>query len=244
MGVARVIDGVHIVPMGMANAYLIEGDDGLTLIDAGFPAKEAAVYEAIRQLGRSPEQLKHLIFTHGHLDHIGSAAAIVRETGARTYMHPLDIRAAESGGPFRPMRAAPGLLRQMVIKLFFDPDKRVEPVAIDQPLTDGETLPIAGGIEVIHAPGHCAGHVALLWRRGRMLFVGDVAMNLAGLGDPIGFENLAQGRASQRKLAVLSFDAAGFGHGTPIVRDASTRFRNKWGNQSRGSAVTKQKSAA
>jgi glyoxylase-like metal-dependent hydrolase (beta-lactamase superfamily II) len=159
-------------------------------------------------------------------------------------MHPLDIGVAESGGPFRPMQAAPGLLRQMVIKLFFDPDKRVEPVVIDQPLTDGQMLPIAGGIEVIHTPGHCAGHVALLWRPGRMLFVGDVAMNLAGLGDPIGFENLAQGRASQRKLAGLSFDAAGFGHGTPIVRDASTRFRNKWGNESRGSAVTTQKSAA
>jgi glyoxylase-like metal-dependent hydrolase (beta-lactamase superfamily II) len=89
MSVKRVITGVHVVPMGMANAFLIEGDDGLTLIDAGYPGKEAAVFGAIRGLGRSPAQLKHLIFTHGHPDHIGSAAAIVQETGARTYMHPL-----------------------------------------------------------------------------------------------------------------------------------------------------------
>ena len=41
MGVKRVINGVHVVPMGMANAFLIEGQDGLTLIDAGFPGKEA-----------------------------------------------------------------------------------------------------------------------------------------------------------------------------------------------------------
>lgn len=109
MAVKRVIKGVYIVPMGFANAFLIESDDGLTLIDAGFPRKEAAVFGAIRGLGRSPDQLKHLIFTHGHPDHIGSAAAIVRETGARTYMHPLDIPIAESGGPFRPLRAAPGL---------------------------------------------------------------------------------------------------------------------------------------
>ena len=86
MTVKRVIQGVHIVPMGFANAFLIEGDDGLTLIDAGFPGKEAAAFGAIRGLGRSPDQLKHLIFTHGHPDHIGSAAAIVRETGARTYI--------------------------------------------------------------------------------------------------------------------------------------------------------------
>jgi glyoxylase-like metal-dependent hydrolase (beta-lactamase superfamily II) len=148
MAVKRVIDGVHVVPMGLANAFLIEGDDGLTLIDAGYPGKEAVVFGAIRGLGRSPDQL---------------------------------------------------------------------------------ILPIAGGIEVIHVPGHCAGQMALLWLPGRMLFAGDVCTNVMGLGDPVGFENLNDGRASQRRLASLSFDAAGFGHGPPIARDASTRFRDKWG---------------
>jgi len=41
MAVKPVIKGVHIVPMGFANAFLIEGDDGLTLVDAGFPGKES-----------------------------------------------------------------------------------------------------------------------------------------------------------------------------------------------------------
>jgi glyoxylase-like metal-dependent hydrolase (beta-lactamase superfamily II) len=67
----------------------------------------------------------------------------------------------------------------------------------------------AGGIEVIHTPGHWAGQVALLWRPGRMLFAGDVCMNVMGLGDPVGFESLKEGRASQRKVASLAFDAAG-----------------------------------
>ncbi len=232
MAMKRVIDGVYVVPMGMANAFLIDGDDGLTQIDAGFPGKEAAAFAAIRGLGRSLDQLKHLIFTHGHPDHIGSAAAIVRETGARTYMHPLDIPISDSGGPFRPMTPAPGLLHRILCKLFFDPGERVEPVAIDRPLTAGEILPIAGGIEVIHVPGHCAGQVALLWRPGRMLFAADVYTNIMGLGDPVGFESLKEGRASQKKLARLSFDAAGFGHGAPIARDASARFRNKWGKKS------------
>jgi glyoxylase-like metal-dependent hydrolase (beta-lactamase superfamily II) len=231
MGVELVIDRVHIVPMGMANAYLIEDDDGLTLIDAGFPNKEALVFEAIRGLGRTLAQLKHLIFTHGHPDHIGSAAAIVRETGARTYMHPLDIPIAESGGPFRPLRPAPGLLRRVLCKLLFRPDERMEPVAIDHPLTPGKTLPIAGGFEVVHAPGHCAGQVALLWNPGRMLFAGDVCMNIMGLGDPLGFESLDEGRASQRKVAGLSFDAVGFGHGVPIALDASMQLRSKWGEK-------------
>ncbi|MFZ0569103.1 MAG: MBL fold metallo-hydrolase [Rhodomicrobium sp.] len=234
MAAKCVIKGVYVVPMGMANAFLIEAGDGLTLIDAGFPGKQAAVFGAIRGLGRWPDQLKHLIFTHGHPDHIGSAAAIVRETGARTYMHPLDVSIAESGGPFRPMRPAPGVLRHVLCKLFFHPGEQVEPVAIGQPLTNGEILPIAGGIEVIHTPGHCAGQVALLWHAGRMLFAGDVCTNLWGLGDPVGFESLEEGRASQRKLASLTFDAAGFGHGAPIARNASAHFRDKWGKKSRG----------
>ena len=238
----RVIKGVHLIAMGMANAFLIDGDDGLTLIDAGYPGKEAAVFGAIRGLGRSPDQLKHLIFTHGHPDHIGSAAAIVRKTVARTYMHPLDIPMAESGGPFRPLRAAPGLLRRVLCKLVYHPDQRLEPVAIDQPLTAGEILPIAGGIEVIHTPGHCAGQVALLWRPGRMVFAGDVCMNIMGLGDPVGFESLEEGRASQRKVAGLSFEAAGFGHGEPIAHNASTRFLNTYGKHTED--VHQQRSAA
>jgi glyoxylase-like metal-dependent hydrolase (beta-lactamase superfamily II) len=241
MAVRCVIKGVHIVPMGRANTFLIEGDDGLTLIDAGYPRKEAAVFEAIRSLGRSPDQLKHLILTHAHPDHIGSGAAIVRETGARTYMHPLDIPVAESGGPFRPLTPAPGLMG-LLCNLLFHPNERLEPVAIDQPLTAGEMLPLAGGIEVIHVPGHCAGQVALLWHPGQMIFTADVCMNVMGLGDPIGFESLELGRASQRKLAGLSFDAAGFGHGKPIARDAATHFRNKYGKSPEG--VYQQRSAA
>jgi glyoxylase-like metal-dependent hydrolase (beta-lactamase superfamily II) len=75
--VKQVIKGVHIVPMGFANAFLIDGDNELTLIDADFAGKESTVFGAIRGLGRSSDQLKHLVFTHVHPDHIGSAAAIV-----------------------------------------------------------------------------------------------------------------------------------------------------------------------
>jgi hypothetical protein len=55
-----------------------------------------------------------------------------------------------------------------------------------------------------------------------MLFAGDVRMNIMGLVDPVGYESLKEGRASLRKLASLSFDAAGFGHGAPFARFFST----------------------
>lgn len=126
------------------------------------------------------------------------------------------------------MRPGPGVLRYVMTKLLYDPNERVEPVAIDRPIADGDVLPIAGSIQVVHAPGHCAGHVALLWLRRSILFVGDACMNVMGLGDPVGFEDLQKGRTSQRKLAGLAFDVVGFGHGPPIIGKASERFRRKW----------------
>ncbi|MDE8345272.1 MAG: MBL fold metallo-hydrolase [Acidocella sp.] len=225
MASRQIISGVHVIAMGNANGFLIEAPDGLTLIDAGFPGKEATVLAAIQALGRSPEDLRHLILTHAHPDHIGSAAAIVRATGARLYAHALDQSLVETGGPFRPMQAAPGTLRRVLCRVLFDPAARTVPIKVDQTISDGEILPIAGGIEVFHVPGHCAGQVALLWLPGRMLFAADVFMNMMGLGDPIGFESLETGRASQKRLAGLHFDAIGFGHGAVIQRDAMAKLK-------------------
>jgi len=63
VGAKRVINGVHVVPMRMANAFLIECDDGLTLIDAGFPGKEATVFQgfaslAVRQASSLPMPIR------------------------------------------------------------------------------------------------------------------------------------------------------------------------------------------
>src|SRR5271163_618662 len=88
-------------------------------------------------LGRNPRDLRHLTFTHGHPDHIGSAAAIVQETGATTYMHALDAPFAETGGPFRPMNPAPGLLPRTAYRFVWRPQKRMEPVRIDRYIADG-----------------------------------------------------------------------------------------------------------
>jgi len=57
------------------------------------------------------------------------------------------------------------------------------------------------------------------------LIAGDVAMNILGLGDPVGFENEAEARYSQRKIAGLRFEAAVFGYGSPIRFGASERVR-------------------
>lgn len=225
----KIVEGAYLVPMGNANAYLLDAGPELVLVDAGLPGKASIVLDAIRRLGRSPGDLRHLVLTHGHPDHIGSAASIVRETGATTYLHAADAPFAESGGPFRPMTAATGLIQKIVFRLVWHQAERMEPFRIDRHLVDGETLPLAGGLRVVHVPGHCAGQVALLWQGGRLLIAADACTNVVGLGDPVGFEDAEAGRRSQRKLAGLDFEAACFGHGRPIVSGAAERFRKAFG---------------
>ncbi|RYC29686.1 MBL fold metallo-hydrolase [Lichenibacterium minor] len=224
MTLTKITDGAYLVPLGNANAVLLDAGSDLVLIDAGFPDKVDRVIDAVGKLGRKPHDLKHLVFTHGHPDHIGSAAAIVRATGARTYMHAADVPLAESGGPFRPMTPGRGLLPSIAFRIVWKPNEPMEPFHIDQHIADGETLPLAGGLRVVHLPGHCAGQVGFVWQGKRLLIAGDVFMNIFGLSDPVGFEDEAEGRRSQRKLADLAPETVCFGHGKAIIEGATTRL--------------------
>ncbi|WP_267359925.1 MULTISPECIES: MBL fold metallo-hydrolase [unclassified Methylobacterium] len=221
----QIVVDAWLLTLGNANAILLKQGSELALIDAGFPGKEQIVFDAISALGRRPTDLKHLVFTHGHPDHIGSAAAIVRATGARTYMHAADVPLAESGGPFRPMAPAPGLVHALMYKLVWNQNERMEPFRIDQHIADGETLPILGGLQAIHVPGHCAGQVALMWQGRRLLLGGDTFIHILGVSDPIAFEDEAEGRASQRKLAALDFQAVAFGHGKAIIENGPGKLQ-------------------
>lgn len=224
----RLVDTSYLLSFGGVNGVLLEDDGELTLVDAGFPGKADVVWRALDRLEREKTDLRHLILTHAHPDHIGSAAAIVSQTGARTYMHAADAPIAAAGGPFRAMSPAPGLSNRLGFRLAMRSNGNVDPVRIDHVLHDGDELNVAGGLTVIGTPGHCAGQVALLWKRDKLLIAGDVCTNLFGLADPIGFEDEALGRESQRKVARLRYGAAAFGHGSPIRSRASDRTRRKW----------------
>lgn len=224
----RLVGSSYLLSFGGVNAVLLDDGRELTLVDAGFPGKADVVWRALDRLGRRRSDLRHLILTHAHPDHIGSAAAIVAQTGASTYIHAADAPIAATGGPFRPMSPASGLFNRIGFRLAMRANGNVDLVRIDHLLHDGDQLDIAGGLTVIATPGHCAGQVALLWKRDRLLIAGDVCTHLLGLGDPVGFEDEAEGRRSQRKVAGFRFEAAAFGHGRAITSGASHRFRRKW----------------
>jgi glyoxylase-like metal-dependent hydrolase (beta-lactamase superfamily II) len=228
VAVKQIARGCFEISLGAVNVFMLESENGWALIDTGFPASADAILTAVQQLGKRPADIRHIIVTHAHPDHIGSLAAIKRATGAAIYMHPLDAPIAQAGGGFRPLTPAPGLMANLMFRLFIRPPGPIEGAATDHLVNDGDMLPIAGGLTAMHTPGHCAGHLAFLWPRQGVLFAGDTCSNLPRLGLSVAYEDLQVGKQSLAKLAKLDFEVACFGHGKAIQRDASTQFHKHW----------------
>jgi glyoxylase-like metal-dependent hydrolase (beta-lactamase superfamily II) len=210
------------------NAYLL-ADEELVLIDTGRSRRASVFTRAVRNLGYRPFDVRHILITHHHTDHTGGLARLAETTEARIYVHPADAAItrgeADVPGPATTAGVA-GKVGSFVQR--FQP-KRLPHISIGHELQDDEELPLAGGLRVVHTPGHTAGHVSFLWEQhGGVLIVGDAAASMMGRVNPsVGAftEDHGAMKRSVAKLAELSFEAAVFGHGAPIKRDAAARFR-------------------
>jgi glyoxylase-like metal-dependent hydrolase (beta-lactamase superfamily II) len=231
MKVAKeVVPGLYQVNVGAANVFLIDsGDAGLALVDTGFPKNASNVEEGIRSLGRNLSDVTDILITHAHPDHLGSAARL-GSVGVPVSMPADEAWIARAGRVEQTMSPTPGLINRIMFRLFvgnepydfpaFDPERG---------LVGGEHLDIAGGIEVLHTPGHSADHISLLWKRDRnVLLTGDAVKNVPGLGYSIGYDDFEKGKQSAARLGQLEFEVAVFGHGKPILSNASKKFASKF----------------
>lgn len=77
-----MVPGLHLLPLGISNAYLWHDDGGTTLIDTGPPGSGSAIRSAMQDLGLPRAELRRVVLTHFHDDHAGSAADLVKWSGA------------------------------------------------------------------------------------------------------------------------------------------------------------------
>ena len=196
------------------------------LIDAGLRRSPAKITEAIYSLRRQPQDVRAIIITHAHPDHVGGLAEMKRRTGAEVWMHPADaalVRDGRYGRPPLPASAPVGRALGRLLNLRLA--RRQEPVAVAHEVSDAEVLPF-DGLRAIHTPGHSAGHLALLLpREGGVLFLGDAASNWLRPGLGALHEDAAESLRSLEKLASLEFKVACFAHGRPIRKKASATLR-------------------
>jgi len=221
----KVIDNIHVIPNVQANSYLILEPDGLTIIDIGMPFSEKQTLKYIASLGRSAKEVKRILITHADLDHYGCLAALKEASGAITYASQPEAEAMGKGGSSRPVNRTVGRFQAFVIRLMGKYLKPT-PIQVDEILTDGQVLPVLGGLQVVETPGHSPGHLSFYAPSVRVLFCGDsMKSNDKGLRASRSRNNWDQSQAdaSVRKLSTLGAQIVCPGHG-PVVRDATDKF--------------------
>jgi glyoxylase-like metal-dependent hydrolase (beta-lactamase superfamily II) len=228
----RIADGVYVLPIprgsrgagGFLNLTLIlDEQTGNTLVDAGLPGQAETIGAALTEVGIGVRDLRRIIFTHQDLDHVGSGAALVRQSGATVLAHPAD--AAHIDGSLRPLKPSPEMLeRRPQMREVLE---RLEPVRVDEHLAD-DRLDLAGGTRVIFTPGHTPGHLSLYLERPKVLVAGDALTaeggHLNGPNPPLTLDVRAAVR-SVRRLADLEIDTIVCYHGGVVSEDANGQLR-------------------
>lgn len=207
----EVADGIERVEgTRVGNAYVLRVDDGLLAVDTGAFGGAARVLAAIERLDGRPGDLKQIVLTHWHPDHMAGATELRRLTGAPIAIHELD--APVLAGLERPAKGR--RMMGLLLRVF-----RIAPIVADVTLRAGD---LVDGLEVIHAPGHTAGSIALR-RADGVLLTGDALLadrhGRVQPPDPGLSLDPARASASAAELRALGPRLVLPGHGAP-ARDA------------------------
>jgi metallo-beta-lactamase class B len=174
----RILGNLYYVGTYDLAVYLITTRDGNILINTGINDSVPAIRANIESLGFKFSDIKLLLATHGHWDHVAAMAEIKRVTGARMLMHEGDAELLETGGGYD----------------FRFPQGRgaiYEPIKVDRRLKDGEKVRL-GEIEltVHHHPGHTKGATSFTYttqEAGRKYDVLIVNMGSINPGVNVGY---------------------------------------------------------
>jgi len=211
------------------NVYLVRERDGWLLVDSGIETNACfdALSEGLAAHGIRIEDIRSIVLTHMHPDHIGLASRLIELSGARLIMHRAELqhlRAIMAGGPDvideglqragvpeglqRHVRIAIGMLRNSL--------QALEPDSI---LDGGETIDTGDEIyEVIWTPGHSPGHICIYARNGKLLFSGDHILTdiTPNISWQPGRDTLDDFLESLRKLEPYDIDLILPSHGDPF----------------------------
>ena len=133
------------------SAILVLGEDGHVLIDSGVEAAAPLVLDNIRALGIDPRDIRYLLMSHEHFDHVGAHAALAEATGAQVIASPEAAKVLASGKVSADDPQA-------------DIHPAMTPVNVDRIVSDGEVLTLGGTEFTAHfTPGHTPGAMSWTW---------------------------------------------------------------------------------
>jgi glyoxylase-like metal-dependent hydrolase (beta-lactamase superfamily II) len=209
----EVAEGLHAVRLIGSSAFLIV-DDELTLVDAGHRGSIVTLRRYLASIGRDVSEITRIVCTHGHPDHIGGVPEVASASGAQVLMHPADMERLRI--PLREVfsgRPRPGAIIAYLTQAPSDAT----------PLADGDELPVFGGLQVVHTPGHTPGSICLYSPARRLVIVGDILQRLRGrvtYPNQIFTDDMPLARRSIARLAALDIETILFSH-YPALREGA-----------------------
>jgi metallo-beta-lactamase class B len=141
----HLVGNIYYVGAIGVSSYLITTPEGHILLDTGFEDTVPIILRGVEQLGFKPGDIKIILSSHAHIDHVGGHAAMQRATGARIVASAADARVLESGGAddFIPFP------RETIL---------FAPVKVDRIVADNEEVKLGGIVLTAHlTPGHTRG---------------------------------------------------------------------------------------
>jgi len=235
----RVAPGVLFVEGPLSNWTVFHGDGAVELVDCGYPADRPLVEESIRIAGADPADLRRILITHGHSDHLGASAQFAAERGVMVAAAPAelpnvrrDVTEQVTVAELLPSALKRGTVRWAAAAI--RAGGRAD-VGVPQAVAlEGDEVPLSTGhtLTVVPAPGHTSGSVCFLEPESRALLTGDAIVTghplLRESGElqqlPAFFQHDADEAAlSARRLVLCDAALVLPGHGPLVVFPESAR---------------------
>jgi glyoxylase-like metal-dependent hydrolase (beta-lactamase superfamily II) len=216
----QIVAGLHYVTgLMVGRVYVIEDPDGLTVIDAGISSAPRKIVRQIEALGRRAKDVKRILITHAHPDHVGGLHELQQLTGAQVIASKVEQPVVEGR---QAITRRPKGLRP--------PNTMVKGTPVDRAVEDGDRIDVFGGLQVVFTPGHSPGHIAFWQPDRRILFCGDVIFRAPTPSLRLPFAMLTvdmhENIRSVKRLAELDAAIVCFGHGDPLTENTAQHVRD------------------
>lgn len=231
----NVVEGVHRIEDAFTNWYMIEDGGRITVVDTGVRTSWESFFDALKQIGRRPEDVAAVVLTHAHFDHVGFAERARTRLGVPVYVHENDVPLSRH--PLRYSHERPRsvylatqpkalpIIASLTRNGAWFPDGVREVVRYES-----GTLPVPGSPRVVHTPGHTLGHCSLHLPERDTIIAGDAIVTLDPYTGKTGPRVVARAATADSRRALSTLDAIAatgarnvlVGHGEPWTDGAES----------------------